>query len=73
MNIFYSNETLFVYLFGEVEIKKVKNKVFGILNEYKISNIEINVGEVFLYKSGTIRELKSDYNKMYKGRLKITK
>ncbi len=73
MNIFYSNETLFVDLFGEVEIKKVRNKVFSILNEYNISNLEINVKEVFEYKSGTIRDLKNDYNRMYKGKFKITK
>lgn len=73
MNIFYSNETLFVDLFGEVEIKKVRNKVFSILNEYNISNLEINVKEVFEYKSGTIRDLKNDYSRMYKGKFKITK
>ena len=54
-------------------MNKVKNKVFSILDEYSISNIEINVGEVFEYKSGTIRELKSDYNRMYKGNIKIIK
>ena len=41
MNIFYSNETLFVDLFGEVEINKVRNKVFSILNEYNILNNKI--------------------------------
>ena len=54
-------------------MNKVKNKVFNILNEFNISNIEINIGEVYEYKSGTIRELKSDYNRMYKGNIKITK
>ena len=73
MNIFYSNETLFVDLFGEVEINKVRNKVFSILNEYNISNLEINVKEVFEYKSGTIRDLTNDYHRMYKGKFKITK
>ena len=73
MNIFYSDETLFVDLYGSVEMNKVKNIVFSILDEYSISNIEINVGEVFEYKSGTIRELKSDYNRMYKGNIKIIK
>ncbi len=73
MNIIYSEETLFVDLYGSVEMNKVKNKVFNILNEFNISNIEINIGEVYEYKSGTIRELKSDYNRMYKGNIKITK
>ena len=35
--------------------------------------VEINVKEVFEYKSGTIRDLKNDYNRMYKGKFKITK
>lgn len=73
MNIFYSNETLFVDLYGSVEMKNVKNKVFNILNEYNINNLELNVSEVFEYKSGSIREFKIDYNRMYKGTIKINR
>ncbi len=73
MNIFYSNETLFVDLYGSVEMKNVKNKVFNILNEYNINNLELNVSEVFEYKSGSIREFKTDYNRMYKGTIKINR
>ena len=54
-------------------MKNVKNKVFNILNEYNINNLELNVSEVFEYKSGSIREFKTDYNRMYKGTIKINR
>lgn len=73
MNLVYSDETLFVDLYGSVEMDKVKRRVFNILNEYNINKLEVNVSEVYEYKSGSIRELKTDYNRMYKGTIKINK
>ena len=73
MNLIYSDETLFVDLYGSVEMDKVKRRVFNILNEYNINKLEVNVSEVYEYKSGSIRELKTDYNRMYKGTIKINK
>lgn len=73
MNLIYSDETLFVDLYGSVEMDKVKTRVFNILNEYNINKLEVNVSEVYEYKSGSIRELKTDYNRMYKGTIKINK
>ena len=73
MDIIYSDETLFVDLYGSIEIEKVKNKVFTILDIYNIKRLELNTSEVYEYKSGTIRELKTDYNRMYKGTIKINR
>lgn len=72
MDIFYSDDTLFVDLYGKVEVSRVKNKVFKILNEYNIPNIVVNFNEVYEC-IGSINTLKTDYNKVYTGNIKIIK
>lgn len=72
MDIFYSDDTLFVDLYGKVEVSRVKSKVFKILNEYNIPNIVVNFNEVYEC-IGAINTLKTDYNKAYTGNIKIIK
>lgn len=72
MNIFYSDDTLFVDLYGKVEVNSVKARIFKILNEYEIPNIIVNINEVYEC-IGSINKLKTDYSKMYNGSIKIIK
>ena len=46
MNIFYSNNTLYVNFsdnIDELSISKLRSRVFNILNDYDIENIVLNI------------------------------
>ena len=46
VNIFYSNNTLFVNLVDFIDdssVNKLKSRVFGILDDYDIENIVLNI------------------------------
>ena len=71
MDIYYTNETLFVNLIGitdEYEIEKIKVKVFKILDDYGIINLELKTDN---NKGLLLSDFISAYKKKYNGNLKI--
>jgi len=73
MNIYYTNNTLFVNLNDKVDmlnINKLKKKVFSILDDYDIENIVLNI--ISSNKDNILLdEFIEEYNKKYHGNLLI--
>ena len=73
MNIYYTNNTLFVNLKDDVNdlsVSKLKSKVFNILDDYDIENIVLNIisnNKNDLLIDNFIRE----YNQRYHGNILI--
>ncbi len=68
MNIIYSDEKLIVDLENNEEIFNLKNKLFSILNDYNIGEVELNTtGNVNDQEIGNIvREYHNNYNGVIK-------
>ena len=73
MNIFYSNNTLFVNFndsINELSVLKLKNRVFNILNDYDIENIVLNI--IGDNKDNIlIDEFIREYHKKYHGNITL--
>ena len=71
MNIYYTDKTLYVNLESDLDINllmDLKNKVFGILDDYNIENIVIkkNYNNTLL-----LDEFVNEYKNKYNGNIKI--
>ena len=73
MNMVYTDDTLFVDLSGEVDLKNFKRKLFSVLEIYPANNVVISVTDVFNYKKRDYENIKEDYKRVYKGVFKIEK
>ncbi len=73
MNMFYIENTLYVNLKGDVDMKKVEERLFSVLDKYNINNVKININEVFNYKRKDYDGLINDYTRIYKGKINIEK
>lgn len=51
MNMKIMEDTLFVHLCSEDEIRSLKRQMFGVLNEYDIHNIVLNIIGSDLYNT----------------------
>lgn len=73
MNIFYTNETLYVNLLDHIDLDSLailKKRIFRIINDYDIDNIIINVigGDK---KNPLLKELVTEYYNRYNGKLVV--
>ncbi|MBR1417256.1 MAG: hypothetical protein IJ572_05535 [Bacilli bacterium] len=73
MNIFYTDNTLFVNVKDEINdksVSKLKSRVFGILNDYDIENIVLNI--ISDNKNNIlIEDFIREYNQRYHGNIMI--
>ena len=73
MNIFYTNETLYINLIDIINLDTMeilKKRIFRIINDYDIDNIILNVigGDK---KNPLIKEFVSEYYNRYSGKLVV--
>ncbi len=73
MNIFYTNETLYINLIDNINIdilETLKKRLFRIINDYDIDNIILNVvgGDK---KNPLIKDLVNEYYNHYNGKLVV--
>lgn len=73
MNIFYTNETLYVNLIDLINLDTMeilKKRLFRIINDYDIDNIILNVvgGDK---KNPLIKEFVNEYYNRYNGKLVV--
>ena len=73
MNIFYTNETLYVNLIDLINLDTMeilKKRLFRIINDYDIDNIILNVvgGDK---KNPLIKDLVNEYYNHYNGKLVV--
>lgn len=74
MKMIYTNETLYVNIEERINfsmIKKLKSRLFNIIDSYSISNIELNILNNEHYDMSLITELLDEYNRKYNGKLII--
>lgn len=74
MKMIYINETLYVNIEERINfsmIKKLKSRLFNIIDSYAISNIELNILNNERYDTSLITELLDEYNRKYSGKLII--
>ena len=73
MNIYYTDNTLFVNLnerINDININRLKSKVFGILDDYDIENIVLNI--ISDNKNNyLLDDFIKEYHKKYNGNLLI--
>ena len=74
MKMIYTNNTLYVNIEERINfsmIKKLKSRLFNIIDSYAISNIELNILNNERYDTSLITELLDEYNRKYSGKLII--
>lgn len=59
MNIYIHKNTLYVEVTKNVETAKLNNKIFSIINTYKIKNIKLNIDDNNL-KNNIIKTLQNN-------------
>ncbi len=72
MEIFYTNNTLYINIEDRINFSLIKNlqtKLYRIIDTYHISNIEINILDNSHYDTTLINDLISDYKIKYNGRI----
>ena len=59
MNLTYQNNTLYIDLIGDIDIKNITEKVNRISDSYNIDNLVINTDEAFIseYKKIKLKEM----------------
>jgi Zn-dependent M16 (insulinase) family peptidase len=71
MNIYYTEDTLYINMEDEVNdttINRLKKRVFGILNDYDINNIVLNI--ISNYNNQLlINDFVKEYHAKYSGNL----
>ena len=74
MEMFYTNDTLYVNIDDRVDftlIKRLRNKIYRIIDTYHISNIEIKILNDSHYDFTLIDDLINDYRTKYNGRIVV--
>lgn len=72
MEMFYTNDTLYVNIDDRVDfslIKRLRNKIYHIIDMYHISNIEIKILNDNHFDLTLIDDLINDYKVRYNGRI----
>lgn len=73
-NIVYTNDTLIVKLYGEMDkegIDNFKKKLYKILLDYDIDNIILNISKITKFNNIMFEELVNDYYANFNGHLTI--
>ncbi len=73
MNIFYTNETLYINIDSPIDeylIKVLKKRLYNIINDYDIDNIVLTVIKEFK-TSPLILELVNEYHNKFHGKLVV--
>lgn len=71
MSMVYQDNILFVEVSGEVDINRVKTRLFSVAGMYKIKDVIVYATDVFNYKRSEFSELKNDYSRIYGGNLVV--
>ena len=74
MEMVYINDTLYVNIDDRVDftlIKRLRNKIYRIIDTYHISNIEIKILNDSHYDFTLIDDLINDYGTKYNGRIVV--
>ncbi len=74
MEMVYINDTLYVNIDDRVDftlIKRLRNKIYRIIDTYHISNIEIKILNDSHYDFTLIDDLINDYRTKYNGRIVV--
>ena len=74
MKMIYTNKTLYVDIEERINfsmVKKLKSRLFHLIDSYAITNIELNILNNEHYDMSLINELLDDYNRKYNGKLII--
>ena len=74
MEMVYINDTLYVNIDDRVDftlIKRLRNKIYRIIDTYHISNIEIRILNDSHYDFTLIDDLINDYRTKYNGRIVV--
>lgn len=70
----YSRETLFVHIEGVIhyeEMKRLKHKMYRIINEYGINDIVIDIKKATNIDTDAFYEFIEDYQDQYSGSMKV--
>lgn len=74
MEIVYTEETLYVNIFDEINellVSKIQNRVFKIIDDYDIDNIVLNIMNDKKYKTDAFDKFINNYRSKYNGKVKI--
>ena len=73
MDIFYTNETLYVNMnkINNSELNLMQKKVFRIIEDYDIDNVVLKVPKIYDRNSDLFSPFVSAYRKKHNGNLKI--
>lgn len=72
MEMFYTNNTLYINIEERINFTLIKNlqrKMYRIIDEYHIFNIQINITNDTHYDTSLISDLINDYKAKYNGKL----
>lgn len=76
MDIFYTNDTLYVNMndiASSKDVLKLKKRVFKILEEYTIDNLVLNIVTDDDISKDTLKSFINEYNNKYNGRIIMKK
>lgn len=65
-DMIYSDDTLFIYLEGSInkkEVKKLKNRIDNIINEYQINDVVIDTKNMIKSNDLFFNDLVNEYKK----------
>lgn len=74
MNIFYTNDTLYINIEEAIDINtidKLKKRLFRILEDYGINQVELNVGNSTIYDPTIFDNLLTESSQKYQAKIKI--
>lgn len=74
MEIIYTDETLYVNIFDEINellVNKLQNRVFKIIDDYDIDKIVLNILNDFKYQDNIFDKFISNYKLKYQGQVNI--
>ncbi len=74
MEMIFTNNTLYVNIEDRINfslINKLQHKLYRIIDNYNINNIEINILNDYHYDKSLINEFIEDYKNKYSGHLII--
>lgn len=74
MNMIYENDTLYVDLEGDMDIREVsilKERLFSVLDQYDIYNVVLNTKNSIGLNKKKINLIKKEYKGRYNGNFKV--
>ena len=74
MNIFYTNDTLYINIEEAIDINtidKLKKRLFRILEDYGINQVELHVANSTIYDPTIFDNLLTESSQKYQAKIKI--